>query len=70
MQLAYFFVSPNATREYNISFDKFYDNGKTSQKLIFNSIRVLNNYNWKTGTTDNDLNNAVKLYSLAIDLNQ
>jgi len=70
MQLAYFFVLPNATREYNISFDKFYDNGKTSQKLIFNSIRILNNYNWKTGTTEEDLNNAVKLYSLAIDLNQ
>lgn len=70
MMYAFFYIAPNSSETQKIKFSKYYDNGLTSKRLILNSIRVLSNYDWKTGTTEEDLNNAVKLYSLSIDLNQ
>ena len=63
-----FFIAPNSSKKQDLVFNKYYDNGLTSQKLIFNSIRILNSYDWHTGTTQDDLDNAVKLYGFEIKL--
>lgn len=37
-------LEPNETRVVNLTFEKFYDNGLDSKSIIFNSIRVVENY--------------------------
>lgn len=65
-----YYANPGSTSTYDFKFNKFYDNGLKSQKLILNSIRILNEYNPRTGTTQEDLDGAVKLYGIQIDLNK
>lgn len=64
------YAKPNQTIVETLKFNKFYDNGLTAQKLIFGSIRVLNEYDFKQGTTQENLDNAVKLYAYEINLNK
>lgn len=68
MTYASFYVEPNGEMTQELVFNKFYDNGLTAQKLKFNMIRVLNGYNEKSGTTEEDINSAVKLYGYEINL--
>lgn len=63
-----FFARPNSTATYDFKFNKFYDNGRTSEKITFGAIRILNEYDFKEGTTQENLDNAVKLYGLQVDL--
>ena len=67
MQLAFFFVNPNSTRTQELVFTKFFDEEIDAKKLYFGAIRILKEYDWKQGTTEENLNNAVKLYGLGID---
>ena len=67
MQLALFFVNPNSTRTQELVFTKFFDEEIDAKKLYFGAIRILKEYDWKQGTTEENLNNAVKLYGLGID---
>ena len=64
-----FIVNPGGFRFEEITFDKFYDNGLTAQGIIFGAVRILNSYDHKTGTTQENLDNAVKLYSVEVPLN-
>ena len=64
------YVKPNSTTIQSLKFNKFYDNGLTAQKLLLGNVRILNNYNSKTGTTQSDLDNAVKIYGYEINLNK
>lgn len=59
---------PNTTTTKEIVFSKYYDDGSTAQKIKFGAIRVLTNYNDQVGTTQEDLDNAVKLYGLEVEL--
>ena len=68
MTYASFYVEPNGEMTQELVFNKFYDNGLTAQKLKFNMIRVLNSYNEKSGTTEENINSAVKLYGYEINL--
>ena len=70
MEYLSIYVKPNATMVQEIKFDKFYDNGLKAQKLILGTVRVLNSYNSKTGTTQADLDNAVKMYGYEININK
>lgn len=55
------------TRE--LKFVKYYDESRTATQLVFNKIRVFNNeYSSENKTTQQDLDNAIKLYSLSINL--
>lgn len=67
MQLAYFFVTPGSTRTQELVFSKFYDEEIDAKKLYFGAIRILKEYDWKEGTTEENLRNAVKLYGVGID---
>lgn len=68
LTVANFFVEPNSTKEQDLVFNKYYDNGLTAQNIKLGAIRVLNEYDWKQGTTQENLDNAVKLYGLEIGL--
>lgn len=68
MPVAYFFIKPNSTKTQEVQFGKFYDDGLSSQKIILGAIRIFKDYNWKEGTTQENLDNAVKLYGLEIPL--
>ena len=67
MQLALFFVNPNSTRTQELVFTKFFDEEIDAKKLYFGAIRILKEYDWKQGTTEENLNSAVKLYGVGID---
>lgn len=67
--LAFFFVSPNGMRNQQVTFNKYFDDGMEAQKIILSSVRVLKDYDWMQGTTEEQLNNAVKVYQLEIPLN-
>ena len=54
------------SKTYDIEFTKFYDDGDTSQALVFNAIRVLDSYNGQLSATEEALENAIKKYSLKI----
>ncbi len=69
MEYAYFFISPNSVKTQKLQFNKFYDDGLTPNNLTFKMIRVLNEYNWEVGTTQENLDSAVRLYGLQINLN-
>jgi hypothetical protein len=64
-----FIVNPGSFRFEEITFTKFYDNDLTSKGIIFGAVRILNNYDYKVGTTQENIDNAVKLYSVEIPLN-
>lgn len=58
---------PNTTTTRDVVFSKYYDDGTTAQKITFGAIRVFNSYNEQVGTTQEDLDNAVKLYGLEVN---
>ena len=62
-------VPPSGFRVQEIEFQKFYDDNNKSQGLYFGAVRILNHYDYAKGTTEEDLNTAVKLYSIEIPLN-
>lgn len=70
MEFLSIYVKPNSTTVQTIKFNKYYDNGLTAQKLILSNVRILNSYNSSVGTTQSDLDNAVKIYGYEINLNK
>ena len=69
MALPMFFVNPNSSTKKEIAFSKYYDDSSIEAlKLIFNNIRVFRDYDWETGTTQDNINNAVKIYSLEMGI--
>ena len=62
-------VSPNSFVVRKIKFDKYYDDGRNATSLKFGAIRVLKDYDYSAGTTQDNLDNALKLYSLEIPMN-
>lgn len=62
-------IYENQTKTYELKFTKFYDENETAEKLIFNAVRVLNSYSGREELRQKELDNAVKLYSIEIELN-
>lgn len=63
-------IMPNETTTKTISFDKYFDDNKNATELLFNAIRVLPQYSGNSEKIDQEMQNAVKLYSLKINLKQ
>ena len=69
MALPMFFVNPNSSTKKEIVFSKYYDDSSIEAlKLIFNNVRVFKEYDWQEGTTQNNIDNAVKIYSLEMSI--
>lgn len=64
----WFFARPNSNATLDVKFNKFYDNGLKSNKIVLNAIRILDSYDVTKGTTQEDLDKAVRLYGLNINL--
>lgn len=64
----YVIIKPGGFTVQEFSFEKFYDNGKVATALKFGAVRILNEYDYAERTTQEVLNNAVKLYSAEIPL--
>lgn len=62
-------VRPNSFRTQEIKFTNYYDDGKSANSLKFGAVRVLKEYDSTLKTTQENLNNAIKLYSFNIPLN-
>lgn len=63
-------ILPNETVSKEITFDKYFDDGKEENSLIFNAIRILPEYSGHAENAKKEKKNAVKLYSLNINLKQ
>ena len=62
----YVVIYPEETQEYSLAFTKFYDEENLSVGLIFNAVRVLNQYSGFEELKDYELNTAEALYSIEI----
>lgn len=67
-QVTQLIVRPNSFRTQEIKFTNYYDDGKSANSLKFGAVRILENYDALKKTTQEDLDNAIKLYSLEIPL--
>lgn len=61
-------IKPNSFTIKEITFTKFYDDYNTSNSIAFGAVRVLKQYDRSIGTTQENLEQAVKLYSLEVPL--
>lgn len=61
-------LSPNSTQIRSLEFTKFADDGKKSDVMIFNAIRVLQSYSGESNKYEQEINNAIKLYSLTVNI--
>ena len=48
-------LSPGEVQEYDLTFPKFYDDGDTSQNLVFNAIRIIRNYDGDSLKEENSI---------------
>lgn len=61
-------LQPGESKEYDFRFTKFYDDGDTSQYMIFNAIRVMENYTGLSENAEQEIENAKTKYSLKIKI--
>ncbi len=70
MQVAFFMLPPNSKRTQELKFTKYYDENANDEKIVFNNVRILKEYDWAVGTTQENLDNAVDIYSVEIPLSE
>lgn len=60
-------LQPNETKSYTFTFTKYCDDGNAPEYMNFNDIRVLQSYSGDESTKQDELNNAIRRYSLRIN---
>ena len=63
-----FVILPNETTTREVTFDEYFDDKVDATNLVFNSIRILPEFTGHEETAKQENDNAIKLYSLSIDL--
>ena len=65
-------LKPNESNTINIDYHKFYDNNDETQKMVFNSIRVMEQYSGTQDVEDavieQEKQNAVAKFSASISV--
>lgn len=61
-------LEPGETKTFKLTFQKYYDEGIQSVNLIFNKIRIMNEYTRKEESEEEELSKAEKVYSLSIPI--
>lgn len=61
-------VLPNSKKTLTLPFDQYYDDGVNPSSLIFNAIRILPEFSGDINKAKQEKENAIKLYSLTINL--
>lgn len=59
-------LDPNETRTFYITFDKFYDNDVAITGIIFDKIRIMNEYTGREETEEEEINKSEKIYSITM----
>ncbi len=59
-------LNPNETRTFNLTFSKFYDTEEPITGLVFDKIRIMNEYTGKEETEEEEINKSEKVYSLTM----
>ena len=62
------YLNPYETKEIELEFVKFFDEDEEAKSLIFNAVRVLKSYSGLESKRQEEMDNAVKLYSFKIEL--
>ena len=62
------YLNPYETKEIELEFVKFFDEDEEAKSLIFNAVRVLKSYSGLESKRQEEIDNAVKLYSFKIEL--
>ena len=61
-------ILPNEITTKTINIEKYADNGKQTTQYILNAIRVLPKYSGNSDNLETEMNNAIKKYSMTINL--
>ena len=64
----YIVLQPGETQEYELYFNKFYDEKNDADGIGFSKIRILESYSGKLELKQQEIDNAIKLYSLKVSL--
>lgn len=62
-------LQPNESRTFTFVFEKFCDDGHAPQAMYFTDVRVLKSYSGTEETRQEELDNAVRRYSLILNFN-
>ena len=62
------YLNPYETKEIEFTFVKFFDEKEDAKSIIFNAVRVLKSYSRLESKRQEEMDNAVKLYSFKIGL--
>lgn len=62
------YLNPYESKEVDLEFVKFFDEKETAKGIIFNAVRVLKSYSGLDSKRQEEMDNAVKLYSFKIGL--
>lgn len=62
------YVMPRTKQSFNVSFNKFYDEAIESVEIRLGSIRILRSYSGEDSQKQQELENAISLYSLVLPL--
>lgn len=68
LPIANLVVQPNSSQTIDLEFTKFADDGRQTSLMIFNAIRILQSYSGSADKYEKELNEAIKLYSLTLNL--
>lgn len=60
-------LKPNENKSYTFLFNKYCDDGRAPEYIMFNDIRVLRSYSGNESTKQEELDNAVRRYTLRIN---
>lgn len=61
-------LAPNETRTFNMTFTKYYDENTEDSGIIFNKIRIMEDYTGNEQTEEEELNKSKNIYSMNIPM--
>lgn len=67
-QNLYIVLEPGQTNSYKIRFTKYYDESNSPDSIVFDKIRILESYSGNIDTKQQEIDNAIKLYSLGVPI--
>ena len=59
-------LDPGESKNVSLSFEKFYDSANEPEGIIFNAVRVMDNYTGNPETANNEIENAIDKFSMTV----
>ena len=61
-------LQPNESRTVQLAFPKFYDSNSTSNKIVLNAVRIMEQYTGIKENVESELENAIDKFSMSIEV--